>query len=900
MKKFLKITGISLLIILLVLIVSPFLFKGKIIEVVKKEISKTMSVNVEFDDLGLNFFKSFPHASVSLNNLCITGMNEFEGDTLLYSKNLGATINIKSLFGNSGYEITKIIIDNALVHGIILEDGKANWDIFLTDEETPEKEDEASELNLSLKNLTIKNSSIYYDDYSSPMNASIIGLNLSLSGDMTADETTLKTNFTIDGLNFIMDKIPYLANAKAKADMQIAADLKNMKFTLADNSLQINEIKANIDGWVAMLEDEGMDMDLKLNTPAIQFKDVLSMIPVIYAKEFQSIKTAGEATLNAWVKGTMKGENLPAFDIKLIIADAMFQYPDLPKSLNNIQGNIQVANQGGSADKTVINLSRAHFEMGGNPFDLKLSLSTPISDPNINLSAVGQLNLSMIKEIYPLEDMELNGILDANMKLATRMSFIEKEQYENVDASGTLNIKDMMVKSENMDDIKIQNANLSFSPRYVDLSDLSVQIGKNDLSANGKLENFIPFFLKDETLKGTLSVNSSFLNLNDFMSEADNSTNENTEVQSDTTSMDIIEIPKNINFSLTGNFKEVIFDNMNMKNVAGQIIVKDGKVDMKNLGMNALGGKLLVNGYYDTGKNPKQPEVSMSLGIQEVSFSETFSTFVTIQKLVPIFEGMLGNFSTNLQLTTPLGADFMPILTSLNANGSLSSNNLEVKDVKVLDGLATALKNESLKTLKVKDLNLPFSINEGRVTTKPFDVKFGGGVMNLSGSTGLDQSIDYVAKVKLTDKLSNKYVQNVDVKIGGTFSNPKFSLDAKDLADQALGSLAESILGNEDSGAGLSEQVNTKLNEELEKQAENIRKHAKEAGDKLIVEAQKQGQKLIDEAKKTSNALARAAAVKAAETAAKKLEDEAEKQAQKLNEEAEKQIQSLKDKAGVN
>jgi hypothetical protein len=885
MKKFFKITGITLCVLLLILFILPFAFKGKILSIAKSELNQMLNAQVDFEQLHLNFFRSFPNASVTLDHFYVAGVNEFEGDTLFFAENLSATVNLKSLWSDAGYEITKVSLEKAKIHAIVREDGKANWDIMKEEDKAEDGKGEESNFKLFLKKVNVEDADIFYDDYAGKMNVALNHLNLELSGDMTADETTLKTNFTIDALTFAMEQIPYLSRAKVKAKMDVNADLKNGKFTLADNTLQINEIKANIDGWVALLEDESMDMDLKLNAPATQFKDILSLIPAIYAKDFNGLKTSGETTLEAFAKGIMKDSILPAFDVKLDVAHAMFQYPAMPKSVTNINANLRIYSKGGLMDNTIVDVPKFHFEMAGNPFDLKLHLSAPVSNPNINLSAVGHLNLSMIKEIYPLEDMELSGNLDANLKLATLMSYIEKEQYDKVQASGTLNIKDMLLKSEIGNDIRINSAGLSFSPRYVDLTAFSALIGKNDIAATGKLENFISYFMKDETLKGNLTVSSNYLNLNDFMSD-------NTSTGSDSTSMETVEIPKNINFNLNGNFKQIIFDNLDMSNVVGQLIVKEGRVEMKNLSVNALGGNLNVTGYYDTGKNPKQPDVSLDLDIKEASFSKTFSTFVTIQKLVPIFENMLGNYSTHLKFNSALGADFMPVISSLTASGLLQSNHVEIKGVSVLDGLASALKNESLKDLKVKDLKLPFSINDGRVATKPFDINFGGGTMNLSGTTGLDQSIDYTAKVNLTDKLSNNYLKNVNVKIGGTFTKPTFSVDVKDAADQLLGNLASSILKGNEEGGSLSEQVTGKVNEEIEK----VRRQAQEAGEKLIAEAEKQGKKLIDEANKTSNPLAKAVAVKAAEASAKKLKEEAQKKATQLNEEAEKQIQALQKK----
>ncbi|MDL2323184.1 AsmA family protein [Bacteroidales bacterium OttesenSCG-928-A17] len=889
MKKFLSIAAIVVAAILLILIILPFAFKGKIVEVAKKEVNKTMNARIDFESLGLNFFKSFPHATVSLSNFYISGVDEFEGDTLLFSKKISATVNLSSLFGESGYEISKIDIDGTKVHVIVLEDGKANWEIMESSVEAEEAEEiSESDFRLQLKKLSINNSDIVYEDRAAAMNAQLKGINLILSGDMSADETTIKSKIAVDALSFIMDKIPYLSKVKSEANLDIVADLKNMKFTLADNELKLNEIKASIDGWVAMQEDESIEMDLKLNAPKTQFKDILSLIPAIYAKDFKDLKTSGEASLDAYVKGVMKDDLLPAFDAKLNVGDAMFQYPGMPKSVNQIHVDLRAYNEGGLADKTVVDISKFHFEMGGNPFDIRMNISNPVSDMNLKLSAVGKLNLDMIKEVYPLEDMELSGNLDANLNLATRMSYIEKELYDKVEASGNLNVNNMLIRMEDSDDIQLQNAHLGFSPRYVDLSNFSAQIGKNDISAQGKLENFIPYFMKNETLKGTLTVKSNYLNLNDFMTEGESTTS------TDTTSIGVIEIPKNLDFNLSATLAHVIFDNLEMKNVAGTILVKDGKAEMKNVFMNALGGSMDVNGYYDSGKNPKQPEVSMNLDIKNASFAQTFSTFVTIQKLAPVFESVAGNFSTSFGFNSALGSDFMPILTSLTANGLLQSSSVEISNLPVLDGLAATLKNESLKDIKVKDLNLPFSIAEGRVNTKPFDLAFNGGNMNLSGSTGIDQTIDYIAKIDLGEKLSNKYLNSVSVKIGGTFKSPKFSLDTKAAAEGLIDNLAGSILGKDKTGNSATDDAGAKVGEEIDKQIENIRQKAKENGDKLVAEAEKQGQKLIDEANKTSNALLKAAAVKTAESAAKKLKDEAQKQADKLNEEAENQIKKLK------
>jgi hypothetical protein len=389
--------------------------------------------------------------------------------------------------------------------------------------------------------------------------------------------------------------------------------------------------------------------------------------------------------------------------------------------------------------------------------------------------------------------------------------------------------------------------------------------------------------MKDETLKGNLNISSNYMNLNDFMTESEPVS---TEKEAAPSQMLAFEVPKNINFNMNASLKEVVFDNINMKNVAGTVIVSDGKVDMKNLSMNALGGSMKVNGYYSTAENPKQPEVDLGLDLKNVGFAETFKTFDFVKKLMPVFENMTGNYSVNFNVKTSLAEDLSPVLSALTGGGLLQSNDVSVSNVAALTALAGALKNDKLKTIRTNDLKIPFTIADGRVQTSPFDIHAGDMKMNLSGSTGLDQTINYTAKVTLPDRLTQGKLSTAGVKIGGTFTSPQISIDTKSLVEDAL----SSALKNAGIGDG---DLKATANAEIEKQAAELRKQAQEAGAKLIDEAEKQGRNLIDEANKTKNPLAKVAAVTAAESGARKLKEEAQKQADKLNAEAEKKIESL-------
>lgn len=811
MKKLVKVTSITLCVILVVLMVAPLAFKGKIESLIKSEGNKLLNAQFDFESLDISLIKNFPQASVSLNDFYLKGVGSFDQDTLVYAGELTAAVNLMSLFGDQGYEISKVVVDDTRLKAIVLEDGQVNWDIMKPTDQVEESQDEAAELapfKISLKKLTVDNLTLIYDDRMGAMYAEVVDLDAACSGDMTSDNTTLRLKAQTPAVTFRMGGVPFLNRAEIKADMDVDADLKNMKFTLRDNHLHLNAIEASVDGWLAMLEN-GMDMDLKLNTNEIGFKEILSLIPAIYAKDFAGLKTDGKATLNAYAKGRMEGESLPQFDLNLRVDNAMFRYPSLPAGVDAINIVAKVSNPGGAADATTVVVNPFNFTLAGNPFSIKADVKTPVSDPDFNLAAQGKLDLGKIKDVYPMEDISLNGVVDADMSVAGRLSYVESEQYDRVQASGSVTLSDMKLNMTDIPDVDIQRSVLSFSPRYVELSQTKVNIGKNDITLDSRFENYLGFVFKGTTLKGTLNVASQIFNLNDFMSEDSPSEQASPAEQAENPQGEpeasgVIRVPENIDFRMQADFNKVLFDKMTFSDLKGLLIIKDGKVDMQNLSLNTMGGGVVVNGSYAT-QGSALPHLNAGFALNNISFAQAYTDLDMVQKLAPIFSNLKGDFSGSVKVDTDLDQQMSPVLQSLNGSGSLSTKDLSLSGVKIIDQIATIVKKPALKETRVKDLKIDFAIKDGRVTTKPFALKIGDYVMNLSGSTGLDQTIDYRGKITIPQSAGQvAKLGEVDMTIGGTFSSPKVGIDMESLAKQAAKEATKS-LANKLLGGGSSE-----------------------------------------------------------------------------------------------
>ena len=812
MKKALKIAGITVGVILILLLVLPFAFQGKIEKIVKQEGNKMLNAQFDFSALNISLLRNFPSASVTLEDFYLKGTGAFENDTLIQAGELTAAVNLFSLFGDSGYDISKIIIEDTKVKAIVLEDGKPNWDVMKASAEedtVQETSAESSPFRIKLKRLSVKDLSVSYDDRQAGMYAAIENLRATCSGDFGSERTLVDLELKTPALTYRTGGVPFLNRAALEADMNVDADLVNNKFTLQDNSISLNAIKLNIDGWAAMQKD-GVGMDIKLNTNEVGFKELLSLIPAIYAKDFQDLKTDGKASLTAFAKGTLTQEQMPQFEVALNVENAMFRYPSLPAGVDGINISATVKNPGGNIDATEVTINPFDFTLAGNPFSLKAIVKTPTSDPDLQATAKGTLDLGKIKDVYPLEDMSFNGTIQADMNLAGKLSYIEKEQYDKMKAEGSIRLNGMKLNMKDLPTVAIQRSTFSFSPRYLQLSETTVNIGNNDVTLDSRFENYLGYALKGSTLKGSLNISSNHLNLNDFMST--DTTAVQAQATADTTattsSTGTIRIPENLDFNMQANLKEVLFDKMKLENVNGTLLVKNGTIDMRNLSFNTMGGSITANGAYSAPK-ASQPHLNAGFDMKNIGFAQAYQELGLVQQLAPIFKGLKGNFSGNLQIDTPLDENMSPVMQKVQGSGNLSTKDLSLSGVKFIDQVADIVKKPSMKEIEVKDLNLGFEIKDGRVNTQPFDLKLGDYTMNLSGSTGLDQTIDYTGKITLPSGGIGSALGTVDMTIGGTFTSPKVGIDMASLAKNAAEQALKGIVGgdNKESESGEKKSI---------------------------------------------------------------------------------------------
>lgn len=908
MKKLILISISIVVILLTAIIVIPIIFKDKIVELVKIEANKNVNAVVDFNnDIELSLFKSFPNFTLGINQLSVVGVNEFEGDTLIALKTFSATLDLMSVIKGDQIKVVKIVLDEPVINALVTKKGNANWDIAKpnTDTISNTPDTTTSKFNIALKKLDIKQATIVYNDKQSNMSARLINFNNTLTGDFSQDNFLLNIMMSCEQLSYKMDGIPYLSKVKLSLQADIDANMKDMKFSFKENKMALNELTFGFDGWVAMPGND-ISMDIKYDAKQAEFKHFLSLIPTLYTKDFTDIKTSGKLAFNGYAKGIYSEKSLPAFAFNLAIEDAQFQYPSLPAPVNNIQLQFSATNPDGNLDNTKINLSKFHFEIMGDPFDMRLLATNVMKDPNIEAEFNGLLNFDNIVKIMPLEKgMNIAGLMTMNIAANGKLSTIEKEQYEQFDAKGKLALTKFMFASNDLPKpYYINNAELIFNPKTVTLNTFDAKIGNSDMQISGAFSNFFAYTFGKGTLKGVLNFKANQIDVNEFLTPTAENTEKATPI--DTSSIVAPEIPSNIDFTLNATIEKLLYTNIIIEKFAGQIKMANAKLEFNKVALNTLGSKISMDGYYET-SNPKKPTIDVDFGINNMEFKKAFQTFNTVKKIAPIAENMTGDFSTTFKLKSAVDQNLNPIYDDLFAEGMLNIPDAGFTNVKLFNKAAEVLKYEKLKNPTLSNVKIQFKVEKGRITTQPFDMNIANQKLTLSGYTGLDQTIAYTGKTSIprsifgstntaTNTLLNeanakagtnvKLSEMIDVNLGlgGTFTEPKITSNLADILKNEATSLKNQLM---DEASKKAKELEDKAKAQVDKIKKETEAKAKAQADKMKAQAQAEADKTkaklqseIDKANAEADKLKKEteAKAKAEEIRLKKLaEEEAKK-----------------------
>ncbi|MGS2762219.1 AsmA family protein [Sinomicrobium sp. M5D2P9] len=821
-KKGLKIAGITIGILILLLAVTPLLFKDKITALIKENINKNVNATVDFKDVDISLLSGFPKARVALNEISVINLAPFEGDTLFYADEVSIKMGIGELFKGSGMQISSFAVDKANVNILVNSEGKANYDIAkesTDDTGGEETQAEGEDFSFSVQQYDIRDSRISYLDEEGKMQFVMEELNHSGSGDLSLIKSELKTK-TNALVSFMMDSTAYISKNRVDLDAVIGIDLEKNRYSFLDNTLLFNQLPLVFDGYVQLNEDN-QEIDITFNTPSSDFKNFLAVIPEAYSSNIENVQTTGNFEVKGEVKGIVDATHIPAFDIKIASENASFKYPDLPKSVSDIKLATEIVNKTGLTKDTYVDIQKLSFRIDQDVFNANARLNNITENMRVNARIDGKLNLANLSKAYPFPmEEELSGILVADITTAFDMASIENQKYENTRNSGTMDLTGFTYASLEMaNPVSISKANVTFNPATVKLNTFQAKTGQTDLNATGTINNMMGFMFNKEKIEGSFTLSSDTFSLNDFMvAEAEGegtSEKQETGKKDDAKTEEKIKIPSFLDCTVDASANTVLYDNLKLKDVKGTLIIRDEKATLKDLRSSIFNGQLAING--DVSTKEATPTFNMKMDISNFDIAESFQGLDLLKALTPIAGILQGKLNTDLSLSGNLNDDLTPVLTSVSGDAlaEVLTSGIDTKDSKLLSGLTSNLSFLDMNKLNLQDIKTHLSFDNGKVNVKPFHVKYQDIDIEVAGSHGFDKTMAYKATFNVPAKYLGKEASNllaqlnetekegmtvpVTATIGGTYTSPSVSTDMKSavtaLTQQLIAKQKDKLVG---------------------------------------------------------------------------------------------------------
>ncbi len=487
MKKALKITGIVLAslvgVVLIVAGIASALItsSGWLTKQVKKYAPEFVTCQTELGKADLTLFKTFPNVGIDIENVAL--INPMEGspsDTLANIDNLTVVLDLKKLLKEKEIVIRKCILEDAFVNLYIDTLGNNNFNVFKTKEDNDTTKTTFDYL-VDIEEVKLKNTDLIYTDNRNEMTAHSRGLNLDLKGKMqdkdidadlslNAEDFTLKTkaiqlalktlDLGFDGKVAQYDQIdgtlklttpdiclnlnePYLKHDTLSLNLPVLFSLNDMKGHLEKAQIGLNRYIIDVDGDVAIAENNDVNLDLALNTNTLVVEDVLTYLPEKVQQKLSGIEYTGKATLSdVEVKGTFNDSLMPLIKAKVLTDNLKVNVKQLPYPFTevNLDGNLDL-DLNSDANSLTVNSVNAKFNRSS--FTADGVVDDLLGDIGLKLKVKGDVPLTDIKSFLP-KNLKLNGRtsldLTTNFTVENLMKSLDDYNLNRLSAKANLRV----------------------------------------------------------------------------------------------------------------------------------------------------------------------------------------------------------------------------------------------------------------------------------------------------------------------------------------------------------------------------------------------------------------------------------------------------------------------------
>ncbi|WET04666.1 AsmA-like C-terminal region-containing protein [Flavobacterium sp. YJ01] len=571
-----------------------------------------------------------------------------------------------------------------------------------------------------------------------------------------------KSAFPVSNLNLdIKTKVPSL-----NPDL-VMVDAKNL-------SLNINQ-----DYLKSKFIVEGV------NTPNINgdFKAKIDLEKLINALGIPDIKLKGNLVSDIKTNGVFdqKNKRFPVTNGTINLENGYLKTPYYPNPITNITIKSKIENQKGTFQDLKVNLKPTQFTFEGKPVFVEADLSN-FDDLTYDVKAKGELDVNKIYKVFSQKGLDLDGFVKADLVLKGKQSDAEKGNYGKLHNKGTLELRNIGIASEFLPKkFVIKEGIFKINQDKMSFNNFLAAYGQSDFRMNGYLQNVINYVTTNTgVLRGSFKVTSRYINIDEFMSNAPESTpvtqtqNPTPKKETETNETGVIVIPTNLDLQLLANAQKVNFDKLTLNSAVGNLKMNKGKLTMQNTGFDLIGCKVDMNANYQA-VTTKKANFDYAIKASDFDIKRAYNEIEVFRKMASAAEKAQGIVSLDYKLKGRLNSKMEPVYPSLVGGGTLSVKDVKVRGLKMFNAVSKQTSSEKMKNPDLSKVDIKTTVKNNIITVDRFKFKFAGFRPRIEGTTSLDGKLN----LKMRLGLPPFGLFGIPLTVTGTQDNPKVKVGRK-------------------------------------------------------------------------------------------------------------------------
>lgn len=571
-----------------------------------------------------------------------------------------------------------------------------------------------------------------------------------------------KSAFPVSNLNMdLTTRVPSLDPE------QLVVDARALSLNIDKNYLQSQfKMKGLSAPEIALSLKSSIDLE-KLNTAL--------RIPNLEVKGLLESDFRADGTFD------QKKRLLPKSSGYINLKSGLLKTSYYPNPISDINIVSTITNQKGTYDDLSIVLKPAGFSFEGEPFWVEADLKN-FDNLIYDIKAKGNLNIGKIYKVFSQKGLEVEGSIKADLELKGSQADAEKGNYARLQNKGTLEVRNINVVTEYLPKtLLIKEGIFRFNQDKMSFQTFLASYGESDFKLNGYLQNVFNFIsTKNGVLRGSFTLNSRYINVDEFMSNAaapQSSASTDSPVKPDGTASTakspaqengVILIPHNLDLQFYATAHKVNFQELQLQDVKGAVKMKEGKLQLQNAGFNLIGCNVLMHAAYE-GLNPKKALFEYQIIAKEFDIKRAYTEVKMFREMVSAAEYAQGIVSLDYKIKGRLDQQMMPVYPSLIGGGVVSIKDVKVKGMKMFGAVSKTTKHEGMENPELSNVTVKTTVKNNIVTIERFKFKFAGFRPRIEGTSSLDGKLN----IKMRLGLPPFGIIGIPLTVTGTKDNPK-------------------------------------------------------------------------------------------------------------------------------